>query len=80
MAKKSSAFSDAPPIKPPSTSGLEKISSAFAGFTLPPYSIETPLATSSPYLLASVCLINACMSWACSGLAVSPVPMAQTGS
>ena len=36
MAKKSLALSAAPPIKPPSTSGFEKISFALSGFTLPP--------------------------------------------
>jgi hypothetical protein len=31
-----SSFKAALPIRPPSTSGLEKISFAFSGFTLPP--------------------------------------------
>ena len=39
MAMKSSAFSDAPPISPPSTSGQLKSSSAFLGLQLPPYKI-----------------------------------------
>ena len=41
MPKKSSAFKEAPPIRPPSTSGLENIDFALAGLTLPPYKIET---------------------------------------
>lgn len=49
IPKKSVAFSAAPPISPPSTSGLEKISLALSGFTLPPYKIETFSATSVPY-------------------------------
>ena len=39
IARKSSATSDAPPISPPSTSGIAKIAAAFCGFTLPPYRI-----------------------------------------
>ena len=39
MDWKSANFNDAPPIKPPSTSGKLNISSAFVGFTLPPYKI-----------------------------------------
>jgi len=45
---KSDAFKEAPPINPPSTSSLEKISLAFVGFTLPPYKIETFSATDVP--------------------------------
>ena len=41
---KSSKLKDAPPIKPPSMSGLEKISSELLGFKLPPYKIGTELA------------------------------------
>ena len=40
MAANSVAIKDAPPTNPPSTSGCEKISFAFAAFTLPPYKIE----------------------------------------
>jgi hypothetical protein len=36
ICKKSFAFKAAPPIKPPSTSGLENSSRAFAGLQLPP--------------------------------------------
>ena len=36
IAQKSAALSDAPPIKPPSTSGLAKSSAAFLALQLPP--------------------------------------------
>ena len=36
MAMKSAATSDAPPINPPSTSGIANNAAAFSGFTLPP--------------------------------------------
>ena len=36
MARKSSAFRAAPPIRPPSTSSLAKISAAFEGLHEPP--------------------------------------------
>lgn len=36
IATNSSATSEAPPTNPPSTSGIAKISAAFAAFTLPP--------------------------------------------
>src|SRR5690606_2264592 len=79
MARKSRATSDAPPIRPPSTSGRENSSAALAGLTLPPYRIG-----SEPAIVASCAAssprMKACTSWACSGLAVRPVPMAQTGS
>ena len=41
---KSSKLRDAPPINPPSISGLEKISFELFGFKLPPYKIGTELA------------------------------------
>lgn len=40
MVIKLSAFNEAPPISPPSTSGLEKSSLAFPALQLPPYRIE----------------------------------------
>jgi hypothetical protein len=36
MLANSSALSDAPPINPPSTSGIANSSAAFAALTLPP--------------------------------------------
>ena len=37
--------SDAPPMRPPSMSGIAKSSAALAPFTLPPHSTGTPSAT-----------------------------------
>ena len=37
IAKKSFGFREAPPIRPPSTSGLESSSAAFLAFMEPPY-------------------------------------------
>ena len=39
MSMKSFATSDAPPISPPSMSGMANSAAAFCGFTLPPYRI-----------------------------------------
>ena len=41
IARNSSASSDAPPTRPPSTSGIANSAAAFAAFTLPPYSTGT---------------------------------------
>ena len=43
--RKSSAFNDAPPIRPPSISSWSINSAAFFGFILPPYSTRTVSAT-----------------------------------
>src|SRR5690606_15079692 len=79
MARKSAATSEAPPINPPSTSGLENSAAALSGLQLPPYRIG-----SEPAILASRAAtsprMKACTSCACSGVATRPVPMAQTGS
>ena len=72
MSRKSFATSDAPPIRPPSTSGMAKIAAAFCGFTLPPYRIGVSAPTRF--------LRNACTACTCSGVALRPVPIAQTGS
>src|SRR5690606_4334390 len=79
MARKSAATSEAPPISPPSTSGCAHSGPALSGFTLPPCRIgrESAILASS---LAIWRRIKACAAWACSGLAVRPVPMAHTGS
>ena len=45
MARNSSAASDAPPINPPSTSGMPNNSAALAALTLPPYRIGINAAT-----------------------------------
>src|SRR5690606_17696163 len=79
MARKSAATSEAPPINPPSTSAAANSSPALSGWTLPPYRSGRESA-----ILASWVRIwprmNACTACACSGEAVRPVPMAQTGS
>src|SRR5205085_2561241 len=70
IASKDSTSSDAPPTSAPSTSDWPRSSAAFSGLTEPPYSTGT---SSRP-------LTNACASWASSGVAVFPVPIAHTGS
>src|SRR5690606_23232317 len=79
MALKSAATSDAPPTRPPSTSACENRAAALSAFTLPPYRIGSKSA-----ILASSDAIplrmNACTACTCSGVAVLPVPIAQTGS
>src|SRR5438105_8269387 len=72
ISMKSFATSEAPPISPPSTSGWAKIAAAFCAFTLPPYRIRVSEET--------LVLRKACTAWACSGVAVLPVPIAHTGS
>ena len=52
MATNSSVIRDAPPTKPPSTSGWPKISTALALLTLQPYKIEIESAIEWPYLEA----------------------------
>ena len=61
-------------------SSSERRSAAFSGFIEPPYWIRTASATSSPYVSATMARIPACASWAIAGVAVRPVPIAQTGS
>src|SRR6266540_1251971 len=62
MVINSSAFSEAPPTRPPSTSGQEKSSLALAALTLPPYKIEMASATDEPYCLANTLRRYACIS------------------
>jgi hypothetical protein len=76
----SSASSDAPPTRAPSTSGLPMICAALPDFTEPPYRTRTASATSAEYSSASLPRMAAQTSCASSGVATSPVPMAQTGS
>src|SRR5438128_1243601 len=72
ISMKSFATSDAPPISPPSTSGMAKSAAAFCAFTLPPYRILTSADSRRRR--------NSCTACACSGVALRPVPMAHTGS
>jgi len=51
ISANSSAFKEAPPTSPPSTSFLPKISFALFAFTLPPYKIEIDSATSLQFHL-----------------------------
>src|SRR6185437_893167 len=44
IARNSSALSEAPPIRPPSTSGMAKSSAALLALTLPPYRIRVTAA------------------------------------
>ena len=53
--------------------------SMFSALTDPPYRMRTPSAA-SPKRSRSLRRQNATVSWACSGVGVTPVPMAQMGS
>src|SRR5690606_38211953 len=79
MARKSAAASEAPPISPPSTSGCENSALALSGLQLPPYRIGSKPAIVA-LCFATSPRMNAWTAWACSGEAVRPVPIAQTGS
>src|SRR5262249_55067958 len=74
-----SAVSDAPPTRPPSTSASAISARMLSGFTLPPYRIRMRGATA-----AGRAATRARMKWwtscACPGVALRPVPIAQTGS
>ena len=66
------ATSDAPPIRPPSTSGMAKIAAAFCAFTLPPYRIRCFREHArAQELVHRLRLLR---------VALRPVPIAQTGS
>ena len=77
---KSATFNAAPPIRPPSMSGQARNNSAFAGFMEPPYRMRMASAASCPTRSATVERMAEAICWACSGVAVWPVPMAHTGS
>src|SRR5574340_123524 len=79
IATNSAALSEAPPIRPPSISGMENNSAAFDAFTLPPYWI-TSLSATAGSRAAILPRIKAWTACACSGVAVLPVPIAHTGS
>ena len=53
---------------------------ALSGLTLPPYWTMTRAAVAAPNCWPSQLRMNAWADWACSGVAVRPVPIAQTGS
>lgn len=61
-------------------SGQAMSSSTVSGVTEPPYWMRTACATSAPYISARSQRMKWCTPWAMAGVAVRPVPMAQTGS
>ena len=61
-------------------SGIPKSSAAFAGFTEPPYWSRVAAAVASSKRSLSHPRICACTACAWSGDAVTPVPIAHTGS
>ena len=80
MAANSSACRLAPPTRRPSTSGWAIKPAAVDDFTEPPYWMRVRAAKSLPSKSARRKRISACTSWACSGVATRPVPIAHTGS
>lgn len=75
-----SGFKEAPPTKNPSISGCPASSLQLAPVTEPPYWIRIFSATCGLTFLSNQPRRALCTSCACSGVAVFPVPMAQTGS
>jgi len=75
-----SGFREAPPTKNPSIFGYLIRPGAVFALADPPYKILVELAISSDTLSLSQDLVKLMASSACSGEAVLPVPMAQTGS
>ena len=71
---------DAPPTRNPSISFILIRSAAFPSVTEPPYKILTDYWASFDTFLPNHSLISAWVSYAISGVAVLPVPIAQTGS
>ena len=55
-------------------SGFERRPAALAPFMEPPYWMRVAFAMAGDTLAASHARIDACTSWACSGVAVLPVP------
>ena len=80
MVAKSALFREAPPIRPPSTSGWASSSAAFLAFIEPPYWMVMPRAARAPYFSRRQSRIAPQTSPACSAVAVLPVPIAQIGS
>src|ERR1700722_11429502 len=69
----------APPTRSPSTPGAASSDAALPGLTLPPYRIGTPWL-GSPSITPTSARNAACVLLASAGVAVLPVPIAQTGS
>ena len=61
-------------------SGCAESSGAFFAFAEPPYWMRMAAATAGEALLVMSSRMPLCVAWASSGVAVSPVPMAQPGS
>mmetsp|Transcript_627 Transcript_627/g.1293 ORF Transcript_627/g.1293 Transcript_627/m.1293 type:complete len:233 (-) Transcript_627:108-806(-) len=80
MTSMISGLSDAPPTRKPSMSGHADRSGAFLALAEPPYWMRTSSAVLASTLVAIHSRIALCVSCACSGVAVTPVPMAHTGS
>src|SRR5262245_12981108 len=80
IAVKLSASRLAPPTRAPSMSGQARRSRAFSFVTLPPYWMRTVSAVTAPWWSRSQVRIAAWAACAWSGVAVSPVPIAHTGS
>src|SRR3982751_5109708 len=80
MPPNSSACRLAPPTSAPSTSGCCMMPAMLAALTEPPYRMRTASAASAPCTSATRPRTAAQTSWASSGVATSPVPIAQTGS
>src|SRR5215469_13759002 len=72
--------SDAPPTSAPSISACAINADTLSGLTDPPYRMRRLPANSSPKISPACWRMTACASAAISGVAVFPVPMAQTGS
>src|SRR3954451_4855751 len=79
IAANDSGSSDAPPTSAPSTSGSASSPAGLSGFTEPPYRIRVRSACSGSRSATSA-RTKPIASWACSGVAFLPVPIAQIGS
>jgi len=80
MSANSSGSRLAPPTSAPSISGWAMKSRMLPGFTLPPYWMRTPSASSAEYRPAIAPRIVPIVSPASAGRALRPVPIAQIGS
>src|SRR3989442_4963875 len=70
----------APPTSAPPISSSAMSALAFSGFTEPPYKMRRLSAKAWPKAFAASPRISKCATDASCGVAVLPVPMAQTGS
>merc|ERR1740117_2078055 len=75
-----SGLSEAPPTRKPSMSGIAESSAAFLALAEPPYWMRMASATVAEAFSEISLRMPAWVSCASCGVAVSPVPMAQTGS